>query len=57
LNAGAAIPGHGRIEERQARAGDAACLAERHPQWAGLRSVAAITAARTDKKIGETSTC
>lgn len=48
--------GHGRIEEREARAADAAWLAERHPQWAGLRSIAAITATRTDKKTGQTST-
>lgn len=47
--------GHGRIEERSARAADAAWLAERHPQWLGLRSIAAITAQRTDKKTGETS--
>ena len=48
--------GHGRVEERHARAADAVWLAERHPQWAGLRSIAAITAGRTDKKTGETST-
>ncbi len=48
--------GHGRIEQRQARAADAAWLAERHPQWAGLRSIAAIAATRTDKKTGQTST-
>src|SRR5208283_4132400 len=48
--------GHGRIEERVARAADAAWLAERHPQWPGLRSIAAITAVRTDKKSGATST-
>src|SRR5271157_948611 len=48
--------GHGRIEERRARTADAAWLAERHPQWAGLRSIAAIIATRTDKKTGETST-
>ena len=48
--------GHGRIEERVARVADAAWLAERHPQWPGLRSIAAITAARTDKKTGAAST-
>jgi predicted transposase YbfD/YdcC len=48
--------GHGRIEQRNARAADAAWLAERHPQWAGLRSIAAIVATRTDKRTGETST-
>jgi hypothetical protein len=42
--------GHGRIEDRLARAADAAWLAERHPRWAGLRSIAAISATRTDKK-------
>jgi len=41
--------GHGRIEERLARAADAAWLAGRHPRWAGLRSLAAISATRTDK--------
>ena len=48
--------GHGRIEERLARAADAAWLAERHPRWAGLRSLAAIRSTRTDKKTGATST-
>ncbi len=48
--------GHGRIEERWARVADATWLAERHPQWRGLRSIAAITAQRTDKKTGATST-
>ena len=47
--------GHGRIEERKGRAADAAWLAERHPRWAGLRSIAAISATRTDKKTGATS--
>lgn len=48
--------GHGRIEERLARAADATWLAERHPRWAALRSIAAISATRTDKKTGATST-
>jgi predicted transposase YbfD/YdcC len=48
--------GHGRIEDRLARAADAAWLAERHPRWAGLRSIAAISAMRTDKKTGAAST-
>jgi len=48
--------GHGRIEDRLARAADAAWLAERHPRWAGLRSIAAISATRTDKKTGAAST-
>jgi predicted transposase YbfD/YdcC len=49
--------GHGRIEERTCRAtGDIAWLAERHPDWAGLTSIAEVTATRTDKKSGKTST-
>jgi predicted transposase YbfD/YdcC len=48
--------GHGRIEERTARAADAAWLAERHPEWPDLRSIAAMTAVRTDKKTGAAST-
>lgn len=47
--------GHGRIEERNCRAADAAWLAERHPGWAGLASIAAITARRIDKKTGAES--
>jgi predicted transposase YbfD/YdcC len=47
--------GHGRIEERSARAADAGWLAERHPQWKGLRSIAAIACLRTDKKTGAAS--
>jgi predicted transposase YbfD/YdcC len=47
--------GHGRIEERCARAAQADWLAERHPQWKGLRSIAAITCRRTDKKTGAAS--
>lgn len=46
---------HGRIEERLCRAADAGWLAERHPQWKGLRSFAAITARRIDKKSGAES--
>ena len=30
--------GHGRIEERSCRAAEASWLAERHPDWKGLRS-------------------
>lgn len=41
---------HGRIEERLCRAADAGWLAERHPEWKGLHSLAAITARRIDKK-------
>jgi predicted transposase YbfD/YdcC len=44
--------GHGRIEERECRVADAGWLAERHPGWKGLRSLAAITARRIDKKTG-----
>jgi len=44
--------GHGRIEERSCRAGEAKWLAERHPDWEGLRSVAAVAARRIDKKTG-----
>lgn len=47
--------GHGRIEDRLCRAADAAWLAERHPEWKGLRSLAAITARRIDKKSGAES--
>lgn len=47
--------GQGRIEERTARAADAAWLAEQHPQWPALRSVAAITLKPTEKKTGATS--
>lgn len=47
--------GHGRIEERLCRVADAGWLAERHPQWKGLRSLAAITERRTDKKSGKES--
>src|SRR5690606_5308818 len=48
--------GHGRIEERTIRAADAAWLAERHPDWKGLASVAAVTVHRTIKKTGAVST-
>lgn len=48
--------GHGRIEERRVRAADAAWLAERHPEWKGLASIAAVTVRRTIKKTGAVST-
>lgn len=48
--------GHGRIEERTVRAADAAWLAERHPEWTGLASIASVTVRRTIKKTGATST-
>jgi predicted transposase YbfD/YdcC len=44
--------GHGRIEERSCRAAEAGWLAARHPGWKGLRSLAAVTARRVDKKTG-----
>ena len=44
--------GHGRIEERLCRVVDASWLAERHPDWKALRSLAAVTARRIDKKSG-----
>lgn len=47
--------GHGRVEERSCRAADAKWLAERHPEWEALRSLAAVTARRIDKKTGRQS--
>lgn len=47
--------GHGRIEERSCRAAEASWLAERHPDWKGLRSLAAVTARRIDKRSGAES--
>ena len=47
--------GHGRVEERHCRVVDAAWLAERHPDWKNLRSLAQIQAVRIDKKTGATS--
>jgi predicted transposase YbfD/YdcC len=48
--------GHGRIEERTCRATDATdWLKQRHPDWQNLRSIAAITSRRIDKKTGQTS--
>ncbi|WP_159732520.1 ISAs1 family transposase [Methylosinus sp. Ce-a6] len=47
--------GHGRIEERLCRAADAAWLAERHPEWKGLRSLVAIASRRIDKRTGAES--
>ncbi len=47
--------GHGRIEERTCRATTTAdWLAARHPDWKSLRSIAAVTVRRTDKKTAET---
>lgn len=46
--------GHGRIEERTIRATEAIdWLKERHPDWQNLRSIAAVTAKRINKKTGE----
>jgi predicted transposase YbfD/YdcC len=48
--------GHGRIDERICRATeDIAWLREQHPDWVNLRSIAAVTALRTNKKTGQTS--
>jgi predicted transposase YbfD/YdcC len=47
--------GHGRVEERSCRVAEAKWLAERHPEWEGLRSLAAVTARRFDKKTGRES--
>ena len=47
--------GHGRIEERSCRTVDASWLAERHPDWKGLRSLAAVTARRINKTSGAES--
>lgn len=47
--------GHGRVEERACRAARADWLAKRHPEWEGLRSLAAVTAHRIDKKTGRES--
>ena len=47
--------GHGRIEERTCLAADASWLAERHPAFPGIASLACITARRTDKKTGAVS--
>jgi predicted transposase YbfD/YdcC len=47
--------GHGRVEERSCRVAEAKWLAERHPEWEGLRSIAAVTARRIDKKTGRKS--
>jgi predicted transposase YbfD/YdcC len=47
--------GHGRVEERSCRVAEAKWLAERHPEWVGLRSLAAVAARRVDKKTGRES--
>lgn len=49
--------GHGRIEERTCRATqDIEWLRQRHPDWQGLRSIAAVEATRTNKKSKKTTT-
>lgn len=49
--------GHGRIEERSCRAsGDTAWLNHSHPGWTGLKTIAAVTAIRTDKKTARAAT-
>ena len=47
--------GHGRVEERRCRAFDAQWLAELHPEWKNLASLAEIEAVRIDKKTGAES--
>ena len=48
--------GHGRIKERACHAtDDTAWPRERHPEWKGLRPIADVTCARTDKKTGQTT--
>jgi predicted transposase YbfD/YdcC len=47
--------GHGRIEERTVLAADATWLAERHPGWSKLASIAAVSARITNKKSGAVS--
>jgi predicted transposase YbfD/YdcC len=48
--------GHGRIEERECHATDKIdALRARHPDWKNLRSIAAITSRRTDRKTGKSS--
>ena len=44
--------GHGRIEERTCHVVDAGWLAQRHPDWKGLSSLAAVTARRINKTSG-----
>ncbi len=48
--------GHGRIETRIVRAADATWLAQRHPEWKGLSSIAAVTNHSTNKITGQTTT-
>ena len=49
--------GHGRVEERFIRAADASdWVTSMHPHWKDLRTIVAVTSARTQKKSGQTST-
>lgn len=49
--------GHGRIEERTSYATEAiGWLKELHPDWLNLRSIAAVSSKRIDKKTGQSST-
>jgi predicted transposase YbfD/YdcC len=50
--AGAVDADHGRVEQRVCRAVDARWLAERHPDWKDLKSLAVVEATRIDKKTG-----
>ena len=47
--------GHGRIEERSCLAGNADWLADRHPDWKDLRSIAAVTGCRKSCARGRVS--
>jgi predicted transposase YbfD/YdcC len=47
--------GHRRVEERRCRAFDAQWLAQLHPEWKNLTSLAEIEAVRIDKKTGAES--
>jgi predicted transposase YbfD/YdcC len=48
--------GHGRIETRTCKvSNDTLWLAQAHPQWPQLKSIAAITAMREDKKTGDSA--
>lgn len=48
--------GHGRIERRTCQVTDRLTFLDDRQDWPGLRTIARITAERTDKRSGETST-
>ena len=48
--------GHGRIERRTCQVTDQLTFLDDREDWPGLRTIAKITAERTDKRSGETST-